>query len=134
MKKVSFLIRQGVVRFDASTLDEVQTIVKNDIVKNIDFVVEEVVTRDITKRVHLLMQDGLTMKEIRDKDHKENFNSQYVDNDWALPYTFDLLFDIKSEGEIANMLKVDGFLSDDLMDLCLTHGLTVEYLRGLEIG
>ena len=45
MKKVSFIVRQGVVRFDASTLDEVQTIVKNDIFKDIDFVVEEVATK-----------------------------------------------------------------------------------------
>ena len=71
----------------------------------------------------MLMQDGFTMSEIRKKNHIRKFDSQFMKDDWELVSTFDLFFDIKSEGHIANMLKVDGFLSDDVMDMCLTNGL-----------
>jgi len=137
-KKIVFQVKQGAVTFDAFSMDEVIHIVRDNLVSDIPFVVEQLEITNITDIVKNMMKDNFTMSEIREKIRKEfnlnQFDSAYMDNDWELPYSFDLMFDIKSEGEIAHKLQNDGFLNDSLLEMALENGYSLEYLKNIHLN
>ena len=130
-----FQLNAGVVEFDLESMEDViSTIEANNL--NIDNItVTKIISEDITSFVKNLVkpkeaQEKLR-KKMRDEYNLSQFDSAFLENDWELPYEFDLLFDIKSEGHIAYKLSNDGFIDDELEEFALQYGLSIEYLDGL---
>ena len=123
-------VKGGKVIYHKENMDEVlSTLNRNSLIR--DYEVVEVKTKPITDTVKRLLMSGDEMKEIREKNRGKQFDSYRLKGDYALPYVFDLNYDIKSEGELAFELE-DGF-SDDLAELALAYGYTEEYLKSLPI-
>jgi len=131
----NFQIKAGTVTFDLHSIDDVLKTIKENDLKIDEITILKIVTEDLTSLVSGLLKPESIMEKLRTTSRKENslkqFDSPFLDNDWELPYEFDLLFDIKSEGHIAYKLSSDGYLSDELEEAALRYGLSDEYLKGL---
>lgn len=135
--KTSFKITKNKETFELDTIDDLLKTIKE---KNIDvndpeIIFEKITSREINSSVLFLIKDELDMEEIRkknriDQDLKQ-FNSVFMKNDFELPYDFDLVSDIKSEGHIAYLLYKEKFLEGTLIELCLNYGITNDYLEKL---
>ena len=135
----NFTITKGKVSFTLTNMDEVlETMEEHNIDINDDeVVIKKVVSTDISSNVADLIKSNLEMTEMRTKNRKEHdlkqFSSQFMENDFELPYDFDLVFDIKSKGHLSYIIKSDGFLNDNIHELCLSYGYTSDYLKSLEL-
>jgi len=118
-------------------LDTVISIMKKYNLSTDTVTIDKCVSKNINSIIEGLMKSSYTMEELRNNNRKEHnlkqFNSQFMYKDSELPYDFDLLFDIKCEGNIAYLLQRDGFITQDLEELCLDYGYTTEYLQSLEL-
>ena len=127
------------VTFTLNTMDAVLETIRDNDFSIEDVIIQEVKTTDITSIVSNLMKSTEDMESLRIENRKSHnlkkFNSHYMKDDHELPYTFDLNFDIKTEGELAYMRK-DEFIDSrcsgtDFKETCLEYGFTDEYLTSL---
>ena len=130
----TFTITQAEKSHTVKTYDEIIEIVDN--LSQVDpFIIEHNVVTDVTESLIETLKAKISMEEIRRKNrlHYHKFSTDYLDEDWPLISSFDLFFDIKTEGHLAYVLKKEGPFSEDLMNMCLKNGLTMSYLSNLNL-
>lgn len=100
------------------------------------FDITEIKSRDISEFVRDMAQNTNSMEEARSNSTKGQtpFNSPWLDEDFTLPYSpFDLLYGLKTIGELAEKLRSEGVLNEELMDDAFEQGYSVDYLKSLPI-
>lgn len=74
-----------------------------------------------------------TMKLIRDKNiGMKEFSSGYAPNDKEVPYVFDLLYDIKTEAHLLNVMQgygIDNYPISEVQSLAAEYGYSFKYLE-----
>lgn len=114
------------------TMDEVVAYFKEETELSEHHKVEEFHPVDVTDMVKNLMVSETDLEALRNKHFGKKFQSAYLDEDYELPYTFDLLYDIKSVGHLAYKFIHDGE-SRKLLALALEHGITEDFMRSLPL-
>ena len=136
MKRTTYLSLKTILNGEPDetcfdTLEEVYLFIKQNSLSS--FTVEEVVRTDLSGLLEDMIINKTSFSDVRTREQKEPTSSKFLANDHNLSHAFDLLFNLKTEGELVNQLYSLTKQESDLYETALDYGLTKDYLHSLKI-